>query len=171
MGSMFLGQANCVFSFLFFSYFPSHGLLQGPKGPQSKFGCRQTLLQHQDCALDFERTLHSYTDGATLQVYNHHHLHPVPLQKCVALIWSYVLVLLIVCVCVPHALLNCSGKTVHYMCIEYHMYVSWKHYSFVFVTVFFVDEHMINIHYYDVLTGLKAPTNSLTPLGQCTALT
>ena len=51
MGSMFLGQANCVFTFFFCSYFSSHDLLQGLKGPQSKFGCRKTLLQHQDCAL------------------------------------------------------------------------------------------------------------------------
>ena len=60
-----------------------------------------------------------------------------------------------VCVCVCSAFLlllffkfvilyvNCLGRTMLYMCIEYHIYVDMYH-----VSAQGVDERMINVHYY-----------------------
>ena len=38
---------------------------------------------------------------------------------------------------------NCFGRTMLYMCIEYHIYVNMYH-----VSDQGVDERMINVHYY-----------------------
>ena len=38
---------------------------------------------------------------------------------------------------------NCSGRTVLYMCIEYHIQVNMYH-----VSAQDVDERIINVHYY-----------------------
>ena len=41
---------------------------------------------------------------------------------------------------------NCFGRTMLYMCIEYHIYVNVYH-----VSAQGVDERMINVHYYSFL--------------------
>ena len=50
------------------------------------------------------------------------------------------------CVCLGFCIIlyvNCFGRTVLYICIEYHIYVNMYH-----VSAQGVDECMINVHYY-----------------------
>ena len=46
------------------------------------------------------------------------------------------------CVCLIILYVDCFGRTVLYMCIEYHIQVNMCH-----VSAQGVDEHMINVHY------------------------
>ena len=65
------------------------------------------------------------------------------LHVCVCV---FVYVCVCVCVCAFFRIIlyvNCFGRTVLYMCIEYHILVNMYH-----VNTQGVDEGMINVHYY-----------------------
>ena len=86
---------------------------------------------------------HTYTDTHSQLTY--YHVSPVLTNI------STQFLLQSVCVCVCSILfyffiilyVNCFGRTMLYMCIEYHVWVNMCH-----VSVQGVDERMINVHYY-----------------------
>ena len=65
-------------------------------------------------------------------------------DQCHTNMFEFIAVCVCVCVCF-HIMLyvNCFGRTVLDMCMEYHIWV-----NMCCVSTQGVDEHMINVHYY-----------------------
>ena len=66
---------------------------------------------------------------------------------CSAFLYIYIFIILYV---------NCFGRTMLYMCIEYHIQVNMYH-----VSAQGVDERMINVYYY-VILGRKVSQNYIS---------